>query len=152
MGETFTAKLVLDTSTASSQANAVNNQATQAISKVENAKQRLSSYFEWGMHMANLWANYIARNMEGTEMGARMQILQEGLSIASAEMSVAMTVKRGISDISAGNVGAGIFQLGIAASMQIMIIDMQRLRYQMKMSQAAAAHTRKYFMAYRGGL
>lgn len=149
MGETFTAKLVLDTAQASSAANAVDNKANQAIKKIETAKQRLSTYFEWGMHMANIWANYMARNMEGIEQSQRFMLMQQGIQIASAEMSVVMTTKRALSDIAAGNIYAGTFQLALAASMQYMIIDMQIQRTQMEQQQRDIAQARAFFSAYR---
>jgi hypothetical protein len=152
MGETFTAKLVLDTATATSQANAVDNKANQAIKKIETAKTRLSTYFEWGMHMANIWANYIARNMEGLEMAQRMQIIQQGLQIGSAEMSILLTTKRGISDIATGTpagIAAGIFQLSLAASMQYILIDMQLQRRNMEAQMREQQQARAFFAAYR---
>jgi hypothetical protein len=151
MSNQFTGTFVLDDSQAQSTIQKTNNQLTAQERKIQNNQNRLSTYFSWAMHMANIWGNYIAHQLEGTKYAAQMATVTEGLQIMSAELSIALTAKRAASDIAQGNYGAGAFQLALAASMQYILIDMRRLKMQAEREAARAAQMTALWNAYRSG-
>jgi hypothetical protein len=149
MGEIYSGTFILDDSQAQGVVNKTDRQLATQERVIQNNRNRLETYFGWAMHMAHVWANYIAHNLEGTALGAKLQEVQTGLNIASAELSIALTTKRGLSDIATGNVAPGMFQLALAGSMQVILLDMERQRRKQQVESERGARMRQMWAAYR---
>jgi hypothetical protein len=150
MGEQFTGTFVLDDSQAQNTIAKTNTQLKQQESNINSNRHRLDSYFQWAMHMANIWGSYLARTAQGQAAMARYAKLNTGLNILSAQLSIALTVKRGVSDIAAGNLAAGYFQLALATSMEYISMDMQNLKEKQEEAATALAEGQSWFAAYGG--
>jgi len=152
MAAQFTGIFTLDDSQPQSVIQKANTQLAAQDATIKHNKHRLDTYFQWAMHMANIWGTYMARMSEGTKAHAQYQTAVQGLNIMSAELSIALTVKRALSDLAVPNPAmqaAGAFQLGLAASMQFILIDMQRLKAEQEQLANATQDAAGYFHNYR---
>jgi hypothetical protein len=149
MSNNYYGYFVLDDSQAQGVIQKTNNQLATQEKTITNNKHRLDTYFQWAMHMANIWGTYMAKMSEGTKAHAVYQAAVQGLNIMSAELSIALTVKRAMSDLATpGMQAAGAFQLALAASMQYIVIDMQRLKVEMDELANATQEAAGYFNNY----
>jgi hypothetical protein len=146
----FTGTFVLDDSPAQNTIAKTNIQLGQQESQISTNRHKLTEYFQWAMHMANIWGSYLARTAQGQATMAKYAKYNTALNILSAQLSIALTINRGLSDIGTGQLAAGYFQLALATSMEYIMVDMQNLQLQQEEAATALAEGQSWFAAYGG--
>jgi len=151
MGINMRASIIVeaDGTSAENTCDRIQAKANNAIRTTETARSKYLAYFNTAVHLANIWGNILAHNLEGTSLMAHMQVVQLALQTASAQASVTQTALSAKAAFAKGDVVRGTMLAILAASMQGLVFRMIQMQSQQQIEARRIKQATEMWNAYR---
>ena len=119
-------KVNIDAASATLGVQNLQKQISKADQDLEAKNVKMTTYFNYGMHLSNILVNQLAKTAEGTQYEAGMQALLAGVNIAQTELSIINLSQRAFANLAdPATTALGVLQLSIAGAMQYTLVQQQ---------------------------
>lgn len=129
-----------------------NIQVDKVDQSLDRQAQKIHQIWSYGLHVTNLVISNLSRVAQTEEQSMQLRNIQQGLSIAQTEMSIAYTGYRAAEAfLEPGGIGIarGIALTSIAVLMQTLLIQQQMQKKEMENIAQRQKEVRKFFESYR---